>query len=184
MITPVPNRVCGSCTVCCKVLPISEPELKKPPGVLCQHCLPDQGCQLRENWPKLCGEFFCGWRYYAQLDDNWRPDRSDILIEFKDKDVPPGFQRNDYFCKFTFFGRADKAHWEPLINFIANLVALDRPVMIATTGETPGHLRGQILVNYMLRPAILARDAKRIGAGLEQALAACNAHPSEKIHLQ
>jgi hypothetical protein len=76
----VPGRVCGDCKVCCIVPPIDEPEMQKIPNALCRHRL-KEGCNIYENRPSACRTYFCGWRRLAFLDEDWRPDRSGVLIE-------------------------------------------------------------------------------------------------------
>lgn len=76
----VPGRQCGECKVCCIVPPIDEPEMQKQPNAICRHrskC----GCDIYENRPAACRTYFCGWRRLAFLDDDWRPDKSGVLIE-------------------------------------------------------------------------------------------------------
>jgi hypothetical protein len=76
----VPGRQCGECKVCCIVPPIDEPEMQKQPNALCRH-RSQCGCDIYENRPAPCRTYFCGWRRLAFLDDDWRPDRSGVLIE-------------------------------------------------------------------------------------------------------
>ena len=30
--------------------------------------------------PKICREFLCGWLLFPELGDDWRPDRSGVII--------------------------------------------------------------------------------------------------------
>lgn len=76
----VPGRECGDCTVCCIVPAIDRPELQKPPGAVCRNC---QGgaCAIYETRPQVCRTYYCGWRRLAMLGEDWRPDKSGVLIE-------------------------------------------------------------------------------------------------------
>lgn len=76
----IPGRECGECTVCCKVPPIADPALTKPAGVLCPNCIGNR-CTIYLDRPQSCRDFFCQWRNLALLDENWRPDRSGVLIQ-------------------------------------------------------------------------------------------------------
>lgn len=76
----VSGRQCGDCKVCCFVPPIDEPEMQKQPNALCCH-RSAIGCGIYEKRPTACRTYFCGWRRLAYLDDDWRPDRSGVLIE-------------------------------------------------------------------------------------------------------
>lgn len=76
----VPDRVCGTCTMCCKLYNVDWLEVPKPAGKWCHHCIPGHGCKIWENVPKKCADFYCHWRLNAQLGDAWRPDRAGFLI--------------------------------------------------------------------------------------------------------
>lgn len=76
----VPGRECGDCKVCCIVSPIDEAEMQKRSNSMCRHRLTG-GCGIYETRPTVCSLYFCGWRRLAFLDDDWRPDKSGVLIE-------------------------------------------------------------------------------------------------------
>jgi hypothetical protein len=76
----VPGRQCGDCKICCIVPPIDEPEMQKQTNAMCRHRLTG-GCDIYETRPPACRTYFCGWRRLAFLDDDWRPDKSGVLIE-------------------------------------------------------------------------------------------------------
>jgi hypothetical protein len=78
-LTPLAGRTCGDCTVCCTVMAIDKPDIQKEAGVTCRHCR--GGCTIKDHWPPLCRDYFCGWRRLKIMDDNWRPDRSGVLAE-------------------------------------------------------------------------------------------------------
>jgi len=187
MVQPVPGRVCGGCTVCCKELMINEPELKKPSGVLCTHCAPGQGCQIHANWPRLCREWFCGWRYMPQLDESWRPDRCGILVEVKGEEMdrsqlPEAFRQAEFALKFTLFGARPNIGWRPLVNIVSVLISKGIPVLLATAGK-PGYAAGQIFLNNNLRAAVATRDFAAISGALAQAFKQCADRPQEKLEL-
>ena len=65
-------RICGPCTLCCKVLAI--PELEKPSNRWCQHAARPQGCRIYSERPESCREFQCLW--LQGLAPDWaRPDK-------------------------------------------------------------------------------------------------------------
>jgi len=76
----VPGRQCAECKVCCIVPPIDEPQIQKKSNAMCRH-RGECGCVIYENRPAPCRTYYCGWRRLAFLDDDWRPDKSGILIE-------------------------------------------------------------------------------------------------------
>src|SRR4051812_2580631 len=74
----VPNRSCGDCTLCCKVLKITA--LEKPQGIWCNHCNPRAGCTIYGDRPEECRTFFCGYLTNPDLGDEWKPNRSKIVL--------------------------------------------------------------------------------------------------------
>lgn len=175
----VPNRECGSCTVCCEVPIIDVPELQKPPGVRCTHCTQGSGCQIYEARPEVCRSHYCGWRHFALLDDSWRPDRSNIFIELKT--LP-----SDEYCGFapthpaglriTLLGPLRAEHQELLDGNIAALVVGDIPVVL-TVAAPPEQTRGALLLNPMLKPYPITHPA--FAATLAIAQRACQEIPAE-----
>jgi hypothetical protein len=72
------NRICGSCTMCCKLPRI--PVLNKPAGEWCRHCTPGVGCNNYDERAQMCREFFCQWIEDAGLADYWKPEVSKIIL--------------------------------------------------------------------------------------------------------
>ena len=77
------GRDCGSCSLCCKLLSITAPELNKPPNVWCAHCRPGKGCSIYSARPEICQEFACGWLFDSALGDEWKPTRAKIVINYE-----------------------------------------------------------------------------------------------------
>lgn len=75
----VAGRECGGCSVCCDVLRIDTPDLKKPAGVPCVNQIAE-GCAIHAVRPDICRAWFCGWRRNADMPDAARPDRSALLV--------------------------------------------------------------------------------------------------------
>ena len=73
------DRACGDCTMCCTVLTVDTPELKKPGGTPCRN-LSAHGCAIHAERPHICRTWFCAWRRLAALPDAARPDRSGLLV--------------------------------------------------------------------------------------------------------
>lgn len=72
------TRECGSCTLCCKVMGISA--LDKPRGRWCPHCKPGKGCGAYDVRPDECRTFSCLWLGEGFLGEEWRPDRSKLVL--------------------------------------------------------------------------------------------------------
>jgi hypothetical protein len=54
--------------------------MQKIPNSMCRHLLVG-GCNIYHDMPTVCRTYFCGWRCLAFLDEEWRPDKSGVLIE-------------------------------------------------------------------------------------------------------
>ncbi|WP_413699459.1 hypothetical protein ACLKMH_18665 [Psychromonas sp. KJ10-10] len=76
----VPGRECGECTACCVVLQIDDQDFKKPAEQACENLMDKGGCKIYACRPNVCQDWYCAWRFMAQLDETWRPDRSGILL--------------------------------------------------------------------------------------------------------
>ena len=75
----LPDRDCGGCVECCRVIPLNLPELAKPTGELCAYCVDGAGCAVHAIRPNTCRIWFCLWRV-IELDERWRPDRSGVIV--------------------------------------------------------------------------------------------------------
>ena len=77
-------RSCGDCTLCCKLLSITE--LEKPIGKWCPHCEIGKGCKIYDCRPQSCREFTCLWLDQEEWkpEDRWpveaRPDRCGVVL--------------------------------------------------------------------------------------------------------
>ena len=76
----VPNRECGECTACCVHLLIKDENFEKAADEPCSNMVEKGGCKIYSSRPSVCQDWHCAWRFMAQLGDEWRPDRSGILL--------------------------------------------------------------------------------------------------------
>jgi hypothetical protein len=76
----VSGRECGECTACCVVLLIDDENFKKPADQVCANLMEQGGCKIYTTRPSVCQEWYCAWRFMAQLDETWRPDLSGVLL--------------------------------------------------------------------------------------------------------
>jgi hypothetical protein len=72
-------RQCGSCTLCCKVLEITD--LEKPVNTACSHIKCGGGCDAYDERPRQCRSFSCAW-LQGHLDDDWYPETAGIVPHF------------------------------------------------------------------------------------------------------
>jgi hypothetical protein len=87
------NKICGDCTLCCKVMAIEE--LTKPASAWCPHCKPDRGCQIYPDRPAECRTFSCLWLVNDLLDQRWKPSKSRFVLTTSEDGIEvrcdPGF---------------------------------------------------------------------------------------------
>jgi hypothetical protein len=113
MSEAAPDKACGSCGMCCKVLAIQV--LNKPGGTWCGSYRKGAGCGVYETRPAPCQGFHCLWLTSEKLGDDWRPDRAGFLM-YTDRDgkrlnlvVDPGkptaWRREPYYQKLKAMSR-------------------------------------------------------------------------------
>ena len=74
------GRVCGSCQLCCKLVPV--PVIEKPAGKRCRHQRTGKGCMIYDNRPFDCRSWSCRWLAdRANTLGMQRPDRSHFVID-------------------------------------------------------------------------------------------------------
>jgi hypothetical protein len=126
--TTAPARGCGTCTMCCKLIEVTE--LEKPQNVWCSHCLPGKGCGIYEQRPSDCRTFNCGWLVDTSLGDNWRPDRAKFVITEE-----PGTGRNFIVCDPAFPGAwRREPFYAKIKSYLAGL-GMERQQVVITTGK-------------------------------------------------
>lgn len=177
LFPPIPGRECGNCSVCCDLPSIDV--LRKPPRILCEH-RDNEGCRIYGERPSACRDFFCGWRVLAKMDDGWRPDRCEILVELRPDCVPEQYAELGYVFRFTLFGALDKIFWNPFVTLVGGLVSQDFPVFLAVAGK-PGHAGGQYFLTEALKPVVPTHDYARMVGVLAQALQVCIDHPQTNL---
>jgi hypothetical protein len=72
-------RRCGSCSLCCKLLPMEE--LHKPAGAPCPHQRHGKGCAIYAHRPNPCRLWSCRWLTNDDTADLRRPDRSRYVVD-------------------------------------------------------------------------------------------------------
>ncbi|MEI9852448.1 MAG: YkgJ family cysteine cluster protein [Sphingomonas sp.] len=75
---PAPGRSCGGCTLCCKVMEVTE--LAKPPGQWCGHCAVGKGCGIYAERPLSCRTYMCVYLVSLRAGPHWYPARSKMVI--------------------------------------------------------------------------------------------------------
>ncbi len=169
----VAGRECGECSACCVVLNVDTPEFQKLPGKPCSH-LCAQGCAIHETRFPVCRAYHCGWRYLAGLPEDWRPDRSGVLVDFQSDDLPPHYPKRPGI-RLTVFGPPETALKPGFLDYVARLVAADVPVILAVPGP-PGFFPAGALLNDALKEAVAAREFSAVQAAIAEALRSLASH--------
>jgi hypothetical protein len=154
----VPGRECGECAVCCTHLRIEDPELEKPGGVRCIHCPAGGGCAIYESRPKPCRTFFCGWRRIGYLGDEWRPDRSGIMIQ--PGEIPPGSSAK-VAVEFHLVGSPDVLETAGFAAVVAQFINYGAAVFLNVPRD-PGVTDTQALLNDVIGEALAARNLNQV----------------------
>lgn len=151
---PVKGRACGGCTMCCKVLGITE--LAKPVGKWCPHCEIGKGCKVYESRPEECRTFLCAWLVDDRFSDIWKPDRSKIVItigqngnsmEFRcDPGSPTAWRAKDYHDEIIRIAEAAEPHDGSVYVIVGNRNTLITPTDEFPIGEVPD---GHVIVKEM-----------------------------------
>ncbi len=103
----VSGRTCGSCSLCCKVMPVQA--LNKPAGQWCVHAVPGSGCAVHADRPSACRSFFCAWRLDPNLGPEWKPEASRLVLSTDparralmvtvDPGMPLAWKRAPYYAR-------------------------------------------------------------------------------------
>lgn len=155
----VPKRECGLCTACCKWLPIDTEELQKHARVLCKNH-GDHGCQIYETRPGVCRNWYCGWRMMPNLDDDWRPDKSGIIVEFKPNDIPEHYELREGI-KFFIIGSHQSIFRRGFAEMIGACVEARVPTFISIPGPF-GHFPAKAFLNDAINSAVVERDRDKV----------------------
>ncbi|MNE01539.1 hypothetical protein D3C80_939820 [compost metagenome] len=140
----LPDRTCGGCVECCRVIPLNLPELAKPTGELCGYCVDGAGCSVHEVRPQTCRVWFCLWRA-VELSDDWRPDRSGVIIR------PDGVERGE--ITLYILRRSDFLAGMDFFATVAGWIAEGIEVALSIPGPV-GTYPARAVVTDWLRPAI------------------------------
>ena len=174
----VTERSCGECSVCCVVLNVDTKEFQKLPGVPCAHLCNQGGCSVHATRYPVCREYHCGWRYLGFLGEDWRPDKSGVLIDFQTDDLPPHYPKRPGI-RLTLADKK-KALRRPFYDYVARLIAADVPVVLAVSGP-PGHFPAGAFLNDALKAAVLKRDLAQVELVFAQALKGLESHHFNRV---
>ncbi len=154
---------------CCIVLPVYASGFTKAPSTRCLLCLPGGGCKIYVARPDACQDYYCVWRQSSLLDDNWRPDRSGVLVTDEYEDVPPGYALASG-VRFIVFGDHAAVRRPEFARVMVHLVTTRMPVFLSIPGP-PGCHAAKIFLNRALEDVVKAGALDQVSAILEQGIA-------------
>jgi hypothetical protein len=171
-MTALKQRQCGPCTACCVELKIDTPELRKKARIPCPH-LSSAGCGIYAARPPVCQQFLCGWRLFAEMGDDWRPDRSGILALRRAPDeLPVSWRSAPYGVHLVVIGGEAAVRRPAFAGYVGTLLARGVPVFLSAASPyillndhieadvEPAVLKGRLAELYGLL------HAARFGRGL------------------
>lgn len=146
-MTALAKRHCDSCTVCCTELKIETLEFRKAANTSCPH-LCAAGCGIYETRPPVCQQFLCGWRLFAELTDDWRPDRGGVLVMRKAPgELPSAYRAADYGVELAIIGGEAAVIRAGFAEYAASLLARNIPVFLSAASPST-------LLNEHVEPTI------------------------------
>ncbi|HEX8224106.1 MAG TPA: hypothetical protein VF605_09845 [Allosphingosinicella sp.] len=138
----LPGRTCGSCTLCCKTVAVTE--LAKPAGAWCTHCRRSKGCTIYDSRPAGCRDFHCEWMRSEKLGREWKPDRAKFALMVTatghlaaciDPGFPSAWRRAPYYQALRHWAReradSPSSSWPAVDVWIGK-----RCILILPDGET------------------------------------------------
>ena len=170
-------RACGECTVCCKVLKIEQPDLRKAAGISCSFLRKGKGCTIYAERPNLCRIWHCGWRRFDWIDPLMRPDLCGILVRLVNDGIPPG-HRPDLGIAFEVLRTQMALRGAGVVEAISTVIAENVAAFIVVPGP-PGYAGTRIFLNDLLRKLVEQRDRDGALATLEGAYQAGLSMPKE-----
>lgn len=140
-LTPI--RDCDGCTLCCKVMNV--PELSKPAGTWCQHCVVTSGCGIHATRPDVCRNYFCAYITNAKLGPEWKPSDCKFVISYEeggsriaiyaDTQRPDAWRREPFLSTFRAWAQAGVRHQGQVVVFVARHVFVILPDRIVDLGD-------------------------------------------------
>ena len=171
----VPGRECGECSVCCVLLNVDTPEFQKMPQSPCAHLGPGgRGCTIHATRYPICRAYHCGWRYLKGLSEDWRPNKSGVLIDFQSEGLPDHYPKRPGI-RLTIAGPIETIFKPGFVAFLTGLVVAEIPVVLAIPGPDR-HFPAFAFVNDALREAVIAKDSAQIEVVLRAMLKGLEGH--------
>jgi Fe-S-cluster containining protein len=178
----VPNKECGDCSACCHHIPIDQEDFVKLPNIDCVNLRKGGGCNIYKNRPITCATWYCAWRYLPNLNDQWRPDLSGVLMDFSSELIPSEFKKD----KALVFKVIDKEKFllnTELTQFIIYLMNKNLPIFLSH-GLEAGYSAISTILNPHLLVAVKERNHKEIRETLKFLIEECEKAPKNRLIIE
>lgn len=173
----IPGRECGACTACCTELTITTDDMVKMSGVACEHCRIGGGCNIYATRPQLCREYYCMWRCLPDLDTDWRPDLSGVMMLHE----PPVEGYNaPLSVKLMLIGSPEILETDRFAMLVGGFIDRGTPTFLNLPGK-PGYFGQILLLNDDLKAAVAARHLGRLKALIMGIYAFLKAQPEKQM---
>lgn len=138
------GRVCGSCQLCCRLMPVRS--LGKPGWKRCKHQKFGVGCKVYRDLESIspeCRLWNCRWLVNDDTDDLHRPDRShyviDIMPDFVTLVDLSGNERHLPAIQIWVDENYPDAHRDPALRaYLSRQGEIDSSVAIIRSGSSEG----------------------------------------------
>jgi hypothetical protein len=172
----VAGRDCGDCMVCCTVPAVDNPDIQKRAATRCRHCSGGSGarCGIYDTRPKVCREFYCGWRRMPAWGDEWRPDKSHIFTFMETVETPVGLQQA--LTLMLTGNPLMTVRQSRVIDFIRAGILSGLPIYLSLPSPA-GHSPHRVLLNTHERFAAAQHSAGQVKQYLELAVKFMAAQP-------
>lgn len=178
----VADRECDECTACCKHLTIETTGLLKLPNINCENLMKNGGCGIYQDRPQTCRNWYCAWRVLPELGNDWRPDKSGVMLEFSDERFPGVFANRIGF-RFTIIDKNKASKNIELAKFLKRQILRGIPCLLAY-GTEPAQNAPVTFLNIAMQKAASKSNPEETLKELNKAIAACEQQPKDylKIH--
>lgn len=175
----LPGRACGECSVCCVALNIDSREFQKFPGLACTYLRQGHGCSIHATVFPTCRAYHCGWRYLSGLGEEWRPDKSGVLIDFQTEDLPAAYPKRPGI-RLMIVGPLETLFERKFLELVRHLIASEAPVVLAVPGP-PRHFPASVFLNDMLKDPVRSGDFSAMSAVFRELAAGLSAHRFDPV---
>ena len=131
-------------------------ELQKPEGVWCDHCSTRRSCDIYEQRPKECRDFYCGYLTIGDLGEEWKPSKSKIVLvseldgnricAYVHPNRPDAWRREPFYSTLKEWAVAAAAHRGQVMVCIGRrtyMILPDRDVDLGIVGDDERIVTGE-----------------------------------------